>query len=379
MQSKEIFKHEKEKNNMKSKWKYGVVFILVLIFVVFIIKYISSIKQKENHVPVDSYAVSVIETSTQTNRSTITYYDNQLQEQGKQSISYGGLCEGTQPIINDNKAYLFAAGDKMSSKNIVLEIDLISGVQKEYNMPEDASSWSLQVDDENMYVTSNTESLIYSINKETEERRTLKFNQNKAGYVSDLVLNAGVLYVFCDNFDDKSPSYLYEIDVNALSVVEKTDIRKYGQCLVGSCFYNDKLYVSFSQLGDNTELDYICEYSLKTKEVRKIGVGAKNPIQIKEYNGLLYIVHSDKHDEHSASSISIYNPKTEVIENKEFKRHISSIEFMNDKMYLYGDDMLSVYSMEEDKMYPEKEEVVYTEKDNSCKYWVSGFFLKDCD
>ena len=59
---------------MKSKWKYAVIIIPILIFIVFIMKFISSIKLKENHVPVDSYAVSVIETSTQTDRSTITYY-----------------------------------------------------------------------------------------------------------------------------------------------------------------------------------------------------------------------------------------------------------------------------------------------------------------
>ena len=83
---------------MKSKWKYAVIIIPILIFVIFIIKYIIDTQAKIGHVPVASYAVSVIETSTQTNRSTITYYDSQLQKQGKQNILYGGLSESEQPV-----------------------------------------------------------------------------------------------------------------------------------------------------------------------------------------------------------------------------------------------------------------------------------------
>ena len=340
-------------------------------------KYASKIKTKEDHIPVTSYAVSVIETSKQTNRSTITYYDSELQEKGKQSIPYGGLCEGIQPVIYDNKAYLVVAGDKMVSSNVVLEIDLISGELKEYSMPEHASSWSFQVDDENMYVTSNTESRIDSINRTTKEQQTIKFDANKDGYVSDLVLKDGMLYAFCDNDDNKISSYLYEIDVDTFSIVDKIDISKYGQGISGSCFYGDNLYLSFSCLEDNTTLDYICEYSLTTKKIRKIEVEAKNPTQIKEYNGLLYIVNSDEHDEKQSSSISIYNPKTDAIKNVKFKRHITCIDFMKDKMYLYGNNKLAIYSVEDDGLYLEKEEDVYTEKNNNCYYWVSGFFLRE--
>ena len=372
---------ERGKNKMKSKWKYVIYMVLIVLLGLFVTKYLINIGDQKNSVPITSYTVAVVETSKQAKKNIITYYDSNLQEKGKQDISHFGLCEDVEPMVYDNKVYLVAAGKQMVPSNIVLEIDLTTGEQKEYSMPNNSTISDFCIDDENMYIVHNLNNVTYirAVNRKTGEERKIELNESKESNVMNLDLKDDVLYAFGDNFDynDKVPSFIYEIDVDTFSIENKIDVTSYGESLVSSCFYGDNLYLAFAQFEDNTELEYICEYSLKTKKIRKIKVEAKEPIQIKEYNGLIYIVNSDKHNqEDQSSSISIYNPQNGNINNIKFGKHITYIDFIDGKMFLYGNNMLSIYRDENGKFIFEKEKDVYTQKNSQSYYWVSGFFLK---
>lgn len=373
--------HERGKNKMKQKWKYVIGTILIFVSMVFITTYLISVSHKKDSHPITSYTVAVVEASKQTKKNRITYYDSDLQEKGNQDISHFGMCGDVKPVVYDNKVYFVAAGEQMKPSNIVVEMDLTTGEQKEYSMPSNSTISDFCIDDENMYIVHNLNNITYihAVNRKTNEEKKIELDESKESNVMDLDLKDGVLYAFGDNFDynDKVPSYIYEINVDTFSIENKIDVTGYGESLVSSCFYGDNLYLAFAQYKDNTELEYICEYSLKTKKLKKVKTQAKEPIQIKEHNGLLYIVNSDKHDEkNKTSSISIYNPKTGAINNIKLGRHITYIDFMNDNMFLYGNNMLAIYVEKNGEFILKKEKDVYTQKNNRSYYWVSGFFLK---
>ena len=359
---------------MKSKWEYKIGIVAVLIFLavaIFFVKYVMHRKEvRDDRAPVTSYEVAVVEGSEQAVKSTITYYDKDLKEVGKQNFPYGGLCGSVEPVFYGDKVYLVPDGGQKTLSDIVLEIDVKTGTQKEYHMPE-SGLWDMEVDAENIYFVNNQDGCVYSFNKRNSNVGRVKLADSD--FCDALALKDGILYAF-----GEETSCLYEIDVKTFSVVNKVDVSKYGEGVLGTCFYGEDLYIVFSQLGEDTELDYICSYSFATKKMRKIGLGVKEPLQIKKHKGLLYIVHSDMHDqENTSSSISIYNPKNGDLQNEMLDRHISGIDFKNEKMFLYGNNTFAIYSEDKNhKFVLEKEKDVYTQKNNRCYYWVSGFFLK---
>lgn len=356
---------------MKSKWKYKAGIVVVLIFLVvavFFTKYI--IDSKKVVTPITSYEVAVVEGSEQAEKSIITYYDKELKEVGKQNFSYGGLCGSVEPVFYGDKVYLVPDGGQKTLSDMVLEINVKTGTQKEYHMPK-SGIWDIAVDEENIYFVDGQDNDVYSFHKRSNNVRKVKLTDSD--FCDALALKDGILYAF-----GEETSCLYEIDVKTFSIVNKVDVSKYGDGVLGTCFYGEDLYIVFSQLGEDTELDYIGAYSTVTKKMRKIGLGVKEPLQIRKHNGLLYIVHSDMHDqENTSSSISIYNPKNGDLKNELLNRHISGINFKNEKMFLYGNHTLAIYSEDKNhKFVLEKEKDVYTQKNNRCHYWVSGFFLK---
>lgn len=373
---------------MKKKRIYIVGVIVLLLIVVFVFRkeMLSEKKEQEESKTLKSYEISVIEGSEQSKKSTITYYDKDLKEVKKQKLPYGALCGYVEPILYNGKVYLVAQGVFDHPSNVVLEMDLKTGEQKEYRLKNKSIITDFRIDDKNMYYVCNLNGVSYigSVNRKTMEEKVIKIKEERKGNgsaVMELELKDGSLYAFGDNYcqGDKIPSYIYEIDVNKFSIINTIDASKYGENCISECFQGDNMYLVYAQKGEKTELDYICVYSLTTKKMRKINVGVKEPLQVKEHNGLIYILHSDMHDkEDTSSSITVYNPKTGKRKNIKLGRHISSIDFKNDKLYMYGSDILAIYKQKKNHNFVlEKEKDVYTEKNGKCYYYVSGFFVRE--
>lgn len=315
----------------------------------------------------DNYAVGIIRTVGNKNRSDILYFNENLEQTGVTHYKYatmGGVFY--KPVVFDGSLYVVPQG--MANKKdlgIVFRQDLTTFEQEEFTVDQLAIN-GISVDQSAVYTvnTLNGNSIISKVNKKDGSIETLTY---EGIYIPIVYVYNDVLYAFSEqHLDTKIESTLYCINPENLSEINKMDISHLGTTIYSVVGIEDMLYFA-PKTTDKDELNHIVgTYNISDGKTGSIecGVSAQHLLQVDDK---LYITHGDVVNG-EGSTISIYEINTGEIASYDLGMWPGQIAVYNDSLYVMGEDKIAKF----DTQTMAKQAEVNVSLDTG--YYLSGIF-----
>ena len=321
----------------------------------------------------DKPCYGIIKTTSQENKSFILFYDNNLQEVGREKIKYGSMGDGfSLPIIYDKSMYIVPKGIGTSKElTFIMEYNLNTGNIVKYNTGlQNMNSITITQDFVYGVNTLNFNSNIVKCNKNTRELLTKTIEKT---YINYMEVYRGKLYAFARVGENTGmKNYLYVFDANNLDLLNKIDITSIGIGQESTLMQKNKLFfTTLYEIGDYEDqpsnklsILNIESYQIKSYELRE-----KYPYQIIDFNDKLLITHFDPVTR-IGNKISILDLQTYDSNIIELEHNIQQIEKSDDTFIILGDEKLFIY----DRNFKLIDSINIDMGNEPIYYYITGFF-----
>jgi hypothetical protein len=299
--------------------------------------------------------VGVIETTDTKEKSSITFYDDSLNEMGTKNYRYADLSsDWNNPVYISDSVLLVPLGlmKKADAKKV---ISLNIENQEFTDFTIDRVNIVCSTEDERyVYAGSNLngECYITRLDKTTKEVKEIKLKEDFS-INTHLTIANDKLYEFYSyavdvngNLIDYSGIHIYNQD---LDLIETIDLSNYTIGVYKTAVYQNKMYIPIeydekNDKGDNRMLVFdLTSYDMKTVELPHT-----YPNDMYVYNDSIIISHTSM-VEYNGSMISVYDIETEKITSYDLECTIRKID-INDNILvvLTADDKLITYDIDND-------------------------------
>lgn len=329
-----------------------------------------------------SFDFAVIETTSQNNKSYISFYNKNLQKVTESEIKYGsmGSCYDLPKIYKDSM-YVIPKGIGNSKElKIIFRYDLKTGKTMTYNLDEQNMN-SFCVNDNFLFGVStwNNNSNISRLDLKSNKINKLTFENE---YVCKMDLYGDMLYAFSTSKSKSSiKTYLYVIDINNFKVVNKFDISSCGINQFYTCKVSDDIYFTSnnnvsSDMKSETPSTTLTKYNIKDKSFTGITLNNENPFQIIQYKRKLIISHFDP-VQLRGDSITVYDLDTKEQKIVTLKNELYQISIKGDKLYSTdGLNKMYTYRINEDYSFDLlNAQSIKTSRNDGNYYYNGGFFF----
>lgn len=327
--------------------KYFIILFLVLGFA------LSGCDTNKSKVNLDEFAVAVVETASNKEKSKITYYDWELRKMDSFKYKYAEF--GThflKPEYSEDQVYIVPKGlmTRHDTRKIV-SIEKKTGKATEY--PIDKSNIQCTAANEKyVYAGSNINFTSYlsqyDKNKKVENEVSLE-----GEYLGLIALYNDLVFVFVD---DTSPELPIEsrIDVynEKLEKVNSIDLTEHGSSHSKYLIKNNKLIFSNAYTKNTTPENSISILDLNTFEIVKVELDEEYPSDIIDASGAI----DDKIIIAHTSEVSLGGTKLTLLDLKDhskklidIKKTIMSIDIIdNILVVLTNKNEVCFYSIKDD-------------------------------
>lgn len=331
---------KKKGMNIFMKKRYYICFLLT--FLIFLLNSCNRLERQQENVLGD-VQIGVIETSGNTKKSGIVFYDAKLNKKQSLPLKYATVGnESCNPVVYKGKLYVIPQGyDFAQDEKKVLEIDLSNLKKKIYKINQ-IGMYGLSVDDENIYTCSNLNGYSYigKCNKKTGKVEEQKIEDI---YMTQVLAYQGKLYAFGTKmYTDKTKenkkkiSYMYVYDSN-FQLTDEINLSQYGDTQDKIIAFENKIYFS-NTYNSETELpnNTVCAYSVKDKKIETITLEKDYPLDLDIYEDMLIVSQFDLlHGE--VGSISFVNLKTNEQKNYELGHGVDHMVRVGEYLYILSD------------------------------------------
>lgn len=337
----------------------------------------TSCKSKEQ-VYSNNYEIAIIETTGNDNKSSIYYYNDELELLNEYSLPYGTMGNiFYNPVIFNNNLYSIPQG-LANEKDLkrVIEFNLEDGKVTEYKIDQLAMN-SLAVNNEYIY-TCNTVNGISYINQYTLEDDIVNIVEIAEVYISKLMVAEEEIYAFGSiKGENGIEAYIYVFD-SMLNSKEKINITSSGSSQYKAIFIDGYLY--FSNLMDKNDQPgkTVSRMSINNHEVENIKLNSPYPSDLLQYNDYLVIAHCNLVT-NEGNSITFYNMKEETIEEVTLNHPVTQINTKENYLYIFDGNNLFKYEINQDKISELEliKEIELKKVETSDNYnYISGFYVK---
>ena len=226
----------------------------------------------------------VIETTSQENKSYISFYDDKLKKTGEELIQYGSMGDGfLLPEVYERSMLIVPQGIYTTKElTFVMEYDLDSGEISEHETGLDYIN-SMAISEDNVYAvnTINRVTTIAKVNRETKKINLLELNEV---YISYMDIYDGKIFAFADDdHEENLRSIFYVIDSDSLEVLNQMDITEVGYGQNDTLYKDGKIYFtsSFQFDGDTSiPVSRLSYYDVKNETIQTRDIEVDSAFQI---------------------------------------------------------------------------------------------------
>lgn len=319
-------------------------------------------------------SVGVIETSGNSKKSRIYFYNQNLEKTATLPLEYASLGSiFYNPVIYEDELYLIPQGKtNVKDEKKVLKIELKSGNQKIYEINQLAMN-SICVNDKNIY-TCNTLNGDSYINKCSKENNQVVSEKIEGVYVSKLLCSKDMLFAFATTkYGKEMNSYIYIYDAEELSFDEKIDITNYGGTHYKAILFDNNILFSNSVDSGDHPCNTVCIYSINDKTIETISFDQYYPLDLAVWDNILIVSHFDL-VKREGGSISIYNLETKELNNIELGHDAEQMTINENVIYILSDKIIYQYELKDMNLYLKCKTQI--KKSNEENYLSGIFYIK---
>lgn len=303
-----------------------------------------------NNKEIGDYKVAVIETTSNKEKSLITYYDEDLEKVGSKSFEYAELGSNFySPEYQDEEIYIVPRGLQGNhNEKKVISLNLKTGNDTVYDVDK-VNIICTAVNKKYLFAGSNLNAISYlsRIDLKDKKETDLSFNNE---YLSLIAATDKYVFAFLSSTDDQNIySKINVYNVDSLELIKTIDITEYGINQTKYYLDKDNLYFSnaydkYDQQNNILGIMNLDDFSLKKVELK---YNSPDDIQFLE-NGDLLISCTDV-VQSNGTHVIIYEKDTGNQTSYDLNIPIMNIKAMNNKLYALSSDYnLYVYDIDND-------------------------------
>lgn len=343
------------------------------------------------------YQIALVRTTEKTERSTILFYDQNLECLGEMEIPYGGLgheARGRRLWQVGNLVTLVPhglMGDYDTRK--VIEFNSETLDYKVLSIDRSNIGYAAQSDNY-IYTTSNSNGTSYLSQYSLLDGTLKEISYNPFSEVA-WVVNATSKYVFVSTevqgeYDELggqdeffSRLRIYNENLDLLKTIDLLE-EEYGTYINHGIEYDNSYYFPSNYIDnvDGTEIKQgrLLKLDLDTLEIEVINLTRRGPNQVEVYGSKLAVLHF-KYGPSDPASLTIYNPQSETVEKSlEFEEDIIRFVVKDDLLFgLVYDQKDYTYSLVIYDLltFQKKDEIKLEVEDTNANQYFTGLFVKN--
>lgn len=291
--------------------------------------------------------IGVIETASMKYKSTIHWYDNDLNKVSEQKLKYAML--GTvfnNPVYNKDEIYMIpqGLGNKKDSKKVI-SINKKDMEIKEYPINQIALN-GVAVSGDYIY-TINTFNGDTYVSRLNQSDKTLKEIILEDEYISGLTAVEENIYAFSSNLSTISPKlnlYIYNED---LELIDKKDITQYGTSQYKFMNDEDFLYTGVMMTKEEKPSNIILKISLDSNEVKAINTGEYYPNDILLYKDKIIVTHSDL-VVNEGNTLTVLDKDYQIIKTVNLGNKTELAGILENYLVVANQEQICLYDIEND-------------------------------
>ncbi|TDW14662.1 hypothetical protein EDD63_1357 [Breznakia blatticola] len=325
------------------------IFLIIILFALSLV----GCQQQNNDDNISSdFFVGVIETTQAKEDSSITFYDESLNELGTKYYDYADLSSTwDNPVYLDNSVLLVPLGlmKKADAKKVV-SLNVENQEFTEYPIDR-VNILCSTADEKYVYAGSNLngECYITRFDKTTKEIKEVKLEE--AGAMNtQLVVDKDKLYEFYNYSIEKNGELIDHNGIHIyndnLELFETIDLSEYCGGVYKAMIYNNKMFIPSQFKRNGEDDDQLLILDLVSYDIKTVTLPYKTPDDVFEYKGSLIISHTSIL-EPNGSMVSVYNLETEQIRSYDLKCTIRKTDINNNTLIvLTAEDKLITYDID---------------------------------
>lgn len=299
---------------------------------------------------IEKYEVAVIETTSNKEKSLITYYNEKLEKVGSKYLKYAEL--GTNfynPVYHKEEIYIVPRGVQGEhNEKKVISLNLNTAEDTYYTVNK-TNIICIAVNNKYLFAASNLNAVSYLTRTDFKEgkEKELAFNNE---YLSLVVATDSYALAFLSSIDNQNMySKINVYDSESLKLIKSIDITEYGINQTKYCLDNNKLYFANAYDKYDMPTNKLGILDMSDFSLSEVALDFNSPddIQLLSNNRLLIsctdVVQSD------GTNVIIYQIDTGDQTVYDLKVPILNIRTFDDKLYVLSSDYrLNVFNINDD-------------------------------
>lgn len=312
---------------------------------------------------IGEYEVAVIETTSNKEKSLITYYDDNLEKVGTKSLDYAEL--GTNfysPVYHEDEIYIVPRGvqGKHNEKKVI-SLNLKTGEDTDYTVNK-TNIICTAVNKKYLFAGSNLNTVSYLTRTEFkgETEREIAFNNE---YLSLIAASDSYVFVFLSSIDSQNMySKINVYDSNTLQLKTSIDITEYGINQTKYYIDNNKLYFANAYDKNDQPSNKLGILNLNDFSLSEVILDFNSPDDIQLLSDDRLLISCTDVVQSNGTHIIIYQMDTGNQTSYDLKVPILNIKSIDDKLYvLSSDNNIYIFDMSDDMKFIQSKQHELTE------------------
>lgn len=310
---------------------------------------------------VDEIKIGIVETTGDKYKSSIQWYNENLEVVDVQKLKYASLGNTfVQPLYYEDEIYLIPEGIfKTRDTKKIISINKKSFNLTEYDV-DNIALQSIAINNDFIYVNSNInyETFINQINRSSKETQETAYPD---AYFSTIVAAMDKVFLIGAKEDNLTTSYIYVVD-KELNDIDRIDISEYGNGIFKFLVDKDYLYLSVNHTLSNELVSLILKVNIDTHKLEVIDLGVNFPDTMVSYKEKIFIAHNDIVTQ-EGTVLSILDKATNTLETKNLNTDLAYMDVIDNFLVVADENKITLFDIDADFEFVKKV-MINKKKDN---------------
>lgn len=291
-----------------------------------------------------AYTVGIVCTSGSKNKSSIIYFDDNLDQTGVTYYPYAGMGElFYAPVIFEDTVSIIPQGQaNKKNEKVILQQNLETFEQKTYSLDQIAI-YGLSVDSSAIFAANNMNgrSFVSRIDKVNGAVKTVTYDDI---YISIVYSYGGKLYAFSSqSTETETRGTLHCLDSVTLEELKRIDLTSLGNAVYSVTAVDDILYFTPVETSQGTSNHIVGTYNTNTDEVGAIEF-SDVAYHVLSVGDELYITHGNLVTG-EGTALSVYDIAAQEIKTYDLSVWPGQITIHEDALYVMSTDRITKFDL----------------------------------
>ena len=294
----------------------------------------------------DNIKIGIVESTVLKAKSTIHWYDEDLQIVDTQTLKYASMGDTfKRPTYEKDDVYFVPGGLQGDGTNReVISINLSDFSVKEY-LIDNISLTDVSVSDKYIFVNSNLNFQAH-LNRLDRYTETLIEKTYDGTFFESILVFKDKLLVFGNMIQDETETFIYVLDED-FNTLETIDMSHYGRGGFKHLIENDDLYLSLPFDIDFNANNKLVKINMENYDIQVTELDQDRPDTILKYKDQLLISHNDIING-TGTFLTRLDRKTGTINSLDLKVNLSYMDLYNDKLIVSDMENVMIFNIKDD-------------------------------